>query len=120
MARIVVVGVASLYMTAGVGEFPLEYTPVSDPDWVRAGVTGSGAHIAKVLSTLGDDVRLCTLAGTDPAGLAIRSDLRASGLSGEGVIDAGAWMNDMGMFTVVAVQPAPARPTQRPHPSRSR
>jgi sugar/nucleoside kinase (ribokinase family) len=93
MARIVVAGVASLYMAAGVGEFPLEYAPVSEPDWMRAGVTGSGAHIAKVLSALGDDVRLCTLAGTDPAGLAVRADLRASGLPGEGVIDAGAtWL----------------------------
>jgi sugar/nucleoside kinase (ribokinase family) len=94
MARIVVVGVASLYTAAGVaGEFPLEYAPVAEPDWMRAGVTGSGAHIAKVLNTLGDDVRLCTLAGTDPAGLAIRADLRANGLFGEGVVDAGAtWL----------------------------
>lgn len=94
MARIVVVGVASLYLAAGVaGEFPLDYSPVSEPDWMRAGVTGSGAHIAKVLNALGNDVRLCTLAGTDPAGLAVREDLRANGLSGAGVIDAGAtWL----------------------------
>lgn len=94
MAKIVVVGVASLYIAAGVaGEFPLEYAPVAEPDWMRTGVTGSGAHIAKVLNALGDDVRLCTLAGTDPAGLAIRADLQANGLSGEGVIDAGAtWL----------------------------
>jgi sugar/nucleoside kinase (ribokinase family) len=94
MASVVVVGVASLYMAAGVaGEFPLEYAPVSEPDWMRAGVTGSGAHIAKVLNALGNDVRLCTLAGTDPAGLAIRADLLASGLSGEGIVDAGAtWL----------------------------
>ena len=94
MASIVVVGVASLYIAAGVaGEFPLEYAPVSEPDWMSAGVTGSGAHIAKVLNALGDDVRLCTLAGTDPVGLAIRADLRANGLYGEGVVDAGAtWL----------------------------
>ena len=94
MARIVIVGVASLYLAAGVaGEFPLEYSPMSEPDWMSAGVTGSGAHIAKVLKALGDDVRLCTLAGTDPAGLAVRADLRANGLSGEGVVDAGAtWL----------------------------
>jgi sugar/nucleoside kinase (ribokinase family) len=90
MARIVVVGVASLYMTAGVGEFPLEYELGSVPDWMRAGVAGSAAHVSKVLSALGDEVRLCTLAGTDPAGLAVRADLRANGLSGEGVVDAGA------------------------------
>jgi acarbose 7IV-phosphotransferase len=90
MARIVVVGVASLYLSVGVGGFPLEYEPSSMPAWMRAGVTGSAAHIAKVLSALSDDVRLCTLAGTDSAGLAIRADLRASGLQGPGVVDAGA------------------------------
>jgi sugar/nucleoside kinase (ribokinase family) len=90
MARIVVVGVASLYLSAGVSQFPLEYEPSSMPAWMRAGVTGSGAHIAKVLSAFGDDVRLCTLAGTDSVGLAIRADLRASGLLGPGVVDAGA------------------------------
>jgi sugar/nucleoside kinase (ribokinase family) len=90
MARIVVVGVASLYMAVGVGEFPLERAPGARPDWMRAGVAGSAAHVAKALSTLGDEVRLCTLAGTDPAGLAVRADLRACGLSCEGVIDAEA------------------------------
>lgn len=90
MPRIVVVGVASLYLAAGVNDFPLEYEPSSAPAWMRAGVTGSAAHIAKVLTALGDEVRLCTLAGTDPAGLAIRADLQASGLLGPGVVDAGA------------------------------
>jgi sugar/nucleoside kinase (ribokinase family) len=94
MASIVVVGVASLSMSAGLTEeFPLSHTPVAEPDWMRAGVTGSGAHIAKVLNALGDDVRLCTLAGTDPAGLAVRADLQANGLSDEGIVDAGAtWL----------------------------
>ena len=90
MARIAVVGVASLYMAAGVGEFPLAPVPGSAADWLRAGVAGSAAQVAKVLSALGDEVRLCTLAGTDPAGLTVRADLRASGLSTEGVVDAGA------------------------------
>jgi sugar/nucleoside kinase (ribokinase family) len=89
MARIVVVGVASLYLSAGVGDFPLEYEPGVVPAWMRAGVAGSAAHIAKVLSALGDEVRLCTLAGADPAGLAVRADLKASGLLGPGVVDAG-------------------------------
>jgi sugar/nucleoside kinase (ribokinase family) len=90
MPRIVVVGVASLYLAAGVGEFPLEHALGTVPDWMRAGVAGSATHVAKVLASLGDEVRLCTLAGTDPAGLAVRADLRANGLSGEGVVDAGA------------------------------
>lgn len=90
MPRIVVVGVASLYLSAGVGEFPLEYELSAVPDWMRAGVAGSATHVAKVLAALGDEVRLCTLAGNDPAGLAVRADLRANGLSGDGVVDAGA------------------------------
>jgi sugar/nucleoside kinase (ribokinase family) len=90
MAKIVVVGVASLYMAAGVANFPVGGPAGSAPEWVRAGVAGSAVHVAKVLSALGDEVRLCTLAGTDPAGLAIRADLRASGLLGPGVVDAEA------------------------------
>lgn len=38
MPRIVVVGVASLYLAAGVGEFPLERALRAVPDWMRAGV----------------------------------------------------------------------------------
>jgi sugar/nucleoside kinase (ribokinase family) len=91
MTRVVVVGVASLYIAAGVGQFPARFEPPhSVPDWMHAGVSGSGIHIAKVLRALGDDVRLCTLAGTDLAGLAVRADLLASGLMGPGVVDAGA------------------------------
>jgi acarbose 7IV-phosphotransferase len=90
VASIVVVGVASLYLSAGVDDRPPEPESTSMPAWMRAGVTGSAAHIAKVLSALGDSVQLCTLAGTDPAGLAVRADLKASGLLGPGVVDAGA------------------------------
>lgn len=90
MPTIVVAGVASLYLSAGVNEFPLAYEPSSAPAWMRAGVSGSAAHIAKVLTALGDEVRLCTLAGTDPAGLAVRADLKATGLLGPGVVDAEA------------------------------
>jgi sugar/nucleoside kinase (ribokinase family) len=104
MARIVVVGVASWYVTAGIPDFPVEYAPGSKPDWMRAGASGSGAHIARVLNALGNEVRLCTLAGTDPGGLAVRADLRASGLMGPGVIDAGATS-----FGVVLVAPDGSR-----------
>src|ERR1700677_3120892 len=86
-SRIVVVGVTSLYMAVGVDEFPLRFESRGTPAWLRSGVTGSAAHIAKVLRALGDEVRLCTLAGTDPAGLAIRAELAAAGLSGGGLAD---------------------------------
>ncbi|HEX4834331.1 MAG TPA: carbohydrate kinase family protein [Trebonia sp.] len=89
-SSIVVVGVASLYMSVGVPGFPVEHAPGVPPAWLRSGVAGSAAHVAKVLSALGNDVRLCTLAGSDPAGLAVRADLRAAGLPADGIVDAGA------------------------------
>lgn len=89
-STIVVVGVTSLYLSVGIEDFPLGYEPSASSAWLRAAVTGSAGHIAQVLARLGDEVRLCTLAGTDPAGLAIRADLQARGLSGPGVVDAGA------------------------------
>jgi sugar/nucleoside kinase (ribokinase family) len=89
-STIVVAGVTSLYLSVAIEEFPLGYEPVATPAWLRAGVTGSAGHIAQILARLGDEVRLCTLAGTDPVGLAIRADLHDRGLSGPGVVDAGA------------------------------
>jgi sugar/nucleoside kinase (ribokinase family) len=89
-SKIVVVGVTSLYMSVGVEEFPLRYAPVSWPAWMRAVVGGSAGHIAKTLTTLGDEVELCTIAVRDPAGQAIRADLRAHDLLGAGVFDGAA------------------------------
>lgn len=88
--KIVVAGVSSLYLAAGVSEFPLRYEPASSPAWMRAGVAGSGTHIASALAALGDDVRLCTVVGHDMAGTVIRAQLRDHGLLGEGVLDGAA------------------------------
>jgi acarbose 7IV-phosphotransferase len=100
-SKIVVAGVTSLYMSVGVEEFPLDYAPAGGAAaWMRAGVTGSAGHIAQVLGALGDEVKLCSLVGSDPAGLAIRADLRARGLLGPGVIDNGA--SSIGVVLVAA------------------
>jgi sugar/nucleoside kinase (ribokinase family) len=99
-STIVVAGVTSLYMSVGVEEFPLDYQPTAAPAWMRAGVTGSAGHIAQILRTLGNEVRLCTLAGTDPVGQVVRADLHAHGLSGPGVVDAGA--SSLGVVLVAA------------------
>jgi sugar/nucleoside kinase (ribokinase family) len=86
-SKIVVVGVASVYMSVGVEELPVRYAAKARPRWMRHGVTGVGDHVAQILHTLGNDVRLCTIAGRDEAGLAIRAHLSDCGLLGEGVID---------------------------------
>jgi sugar/nucleoside kinase (ribokinase family) len=89
-SKFVVVGVTSLYMSVGVEEFPLRYAPTSKPVWMRAGVTGSAGHIAKILRALGDEIRLCTLASHDPVGQMVRADLSSQGLLGRGVLDRGS------------------------------
>jgi len=89
-SKIVVAGVTSLYMAVGVEEFPLGYEPTRMPVWMRSGVTGSAGHIAQVLHALGNDVKLCTLAGNEPAGMTIRNELREHRLLGQGVVDGGA------------------------------
>lgn len=86
-AQIVVAGVSSFYMTLPVGGFPLAFQSQAEPAWLGHGVAGAGAHIAKVLDRLGDDVRLCTMVGCDAAGDAIRAGLREAGLLGPGVVN---------------------------------
>lgn len=87
-SKIVVVGVTSLYMAVPVEGFPLPYTSTRFPEWLRAEVSGAGCHIAGTLGALGDDVRLCTFAGRDAAGEAIRAALRDRGLLGPEVVPA--------------------------------
>lgn len=87
MPRIVVAGVSSLYLPFAVPEFPVAYRPTATPSWTAAGVAGAGLHIARVLKSLGDDVRLCTVVGRDPAGVAIHAELARLGLIGPGTIE---------------------------------
>lgn len=83
---IVVAGVTSLYTAVGIDGFPLHYQPTARPKWLACGVGGAAGHIAKVMRSLGDNVRLCTVVGDDPAGAAIRADLAANDLLGPGVV----------------------------------
>ncbi len=85
-SRIAVVGVSSLYLTMPVDRFPIPYEPKRKPPWMHVGVGGVGAHVAKILNALGDDVSLCTVVGEDAAGAAIRRELRRHGLDGPGVV----------------------------------
>jgi sugar/nucleoside kinase (ribokinase family) len=85
-SRIVVVGVSSLYVTVPVDQFPIPYEPTRQPPWMHVGVGGVGAHVARILSRLGDEVGLCTIVGEDAAGAAIRGELRRHGLDGPGVV----------------------------------
>jgi sugar/nucleoside kinase (ribokinase family) len=85
-SRIAVVGVSSLYLTMPVDRFPIPYEPKRKPPWMHVGVGGVGAHVARILRSLGDEVDLCTVVGEDAAGAAIRRELRRHGLDGPGVV----------------------------------
>ncbi|WP_223167186.1 carbohydrate kinase family protein [Nonomuraea sp. SYSU D8015] len=73
-------------MAMPVAGFPLPYTPLQFPDWMRAEVSGAACHIADTLHALGDQARLCTFVGRDIAGEAITASLRSRGLLGPGVV----------------------------------
>jgi sugar/nucleoside kinase (ribokinase family) len=100
MGRIVVAGVASLAVHLAVERFPVGYTPVGQPRWLSSGAGGAGAQIAAILRALGDDVRLCTVVGRDPAGQLVWQELQAGGLAGPGVVEGPATSQ-----TVVLVAP---------------
>lgn len=85
-SRIAVVGVSSLYLTMPVERFPIPYEAKRKPPWMHVGVGGVGAHVARILRCLGDEVSLCTVVGEDAAGAAIRRELRRHGLDGPGVV----------------------------------
>lgn len=85
--RIVVAGAVSLYMSVGIQEFPVRYTPTSSPRWLACGVSGAAGHIARILKTLGDDVRLCTVVGRDLAGAGIVAEFDREGLLGPGFVE---------------------------------
>ncbi|HEX2316204.1 MAG TPA: carbohydrate kinase family protein [Thermomonospora sp.] len=102
--RIVVAGVASLYLTVQVDGFPLRYAPYVRPGWAASAVAGAGVHVARALRALGDDVRLCTVVGEDPAGSLIRRELDRDGLLGPGTVASAA--SSLGL---VLVDPAGRR-----------
>jgi sugar/nucleoside kinase (ribokinase family) len=99
-SRIVVAGVASLAIHLAVDGFPVRYAPVRTPAWLETGPGGAGAQIATILRGLGDDVRLCSVVGTDGAGALVREQLRSAGLDGPGVVEGPASSQ-----TVVLVAP---------------
>ena len=84
MARILVSGLINLETTVQVDGFPIEYAPVRYPFFgVQSRVSGVGFNIAKALTMLGNEVRLCALIGADEAGMLTRQALEQVGLNRE-------------------------------------
>ena len=86
MGRILISGLINMETTVRVRQFPINYYPIDYPFFgVKTAVSGVGYNIAKALTTLGDEVRLCTMTGKDFPAEFIRSELESLGISQEGV-----------------------------------
>lgn len=79
MAQILVSGLINIEITLKIDGFPIDYTPVRYPFYgVNSSVSGVGFNIAKALTVLGDQVRLCSLIGegSDPSASMVDDALR--------------------------------------------
>ena len=87
MSKIVVCGLVNMETTVQVDSFPIEYKPI---DYRFFGINsypaGVGLNVATALSTLGDDVRLCTMCGDDSAAVIIRNHLDNAGISTNNIL----------------------------------
>lgn len=89
MATIVIAGLINIETTIQVEGFPIAYSPVRYPFFgVRSTVAGVGYNVARALTTLGHDVRLVSLIGTDLAGAMVARQLAADGIAAEYVLPA--------------------------------
>lgn len=88
MARILVSGLINIETTLRVESFPILYSPVRYPFFgVNSSVSGVGYNVARALTRLGDDVRLLSLIGRDPAATLVNDALERDGISGKNVLD---------------------------------
>lgn len=89
MGRALVVGLVNIETTLRVEGFPIDYFPVTYPfHGVRSTVAGTGWNVAKALATLGHEVRLAALVGTDRAGRWAREEIVAAGVDDAAVLAA--------------------------------
>lgn len=84
MKKILVSGLVNTETTARVRKFPIDYFPIDYPYFgVNTAVSGVGYNIALALTTLGDQVQLHTMTGTDFAAAFIRQELESAGIGSE-------------------------------------
>ena len=88
MARILVSGLVNIETVLQIDGFPIEYFPVRFPFFgVHSTISGVGFNIAKALTTLGEDVYLCSIIGNDIHQTQIYEALLDARINPEWVID---------------------------------
>ena len=81
MSRILVSGLINTETTVRVRQFPINYYPIDYPFFgVQSAVSGVGYNIALALTALGDQVRLCSMIGSDYPADFIRHELGNAGI----------------------------------------
>lgn len=81
MAKILVSGLINMETAVQVDHFPLVYEPVRYLFFgIHSSVSGVGFNVALALHTLGSEVRLLSLVGSDAAGGLARQALRDAGI----------------------------------------
>ena len=66
MKKILVSGLVNTETTVKVRKFPIDYYPIDYPFFgVNTAVSGVGYNLALALTTLGDEVQLHSMTGTD-------------------------------------------------------
>ena len=82
MSKILISGLVNTETTVRVRKFPVQYYPIDYPFFgVNTAVSGVAYNIALATKTLGDDVTLLSMTGSDFPAAYVRSELEAGGIS---------------------------------------
>lgn len=85
--NILVSGLLNTETTAAVRQFPIPYYPIDYPFFgVNTAVSGVAFNITKALKTLGDEVRLCSMTGSDFAAAYICGELEQNHIASTHVV----------------------------------
>ena len=84
MKKILVSGLVNTETTVKVRKFPIDYYPIDYPFFgVNTAASGVGYNIAQALTTLGDEVRLLSMTGTDFPAAYLKNELAVAGIGTE-------------------------------------
>lgn len=86
MKKILISGLVNTETTVPVKQFPIDYFPIDYPFFgVNTRVSGVAYNLAKAFRSLGDDVNLITMTGTDFGAEYVKSKIEEIGISTENI-----------------------------------
>lgn len=86
MSKILISGLVNTETVTRVRKFPIDYYPIDYPFFgISTAASGVAYNIALAMKTLGDEVRLLSMTGSDFSAEYIKSELTAAGISSEDI-----------------------------------